>query len=49
MYLYNAATSTAVSAVSVKLADNDMQFRLFLYMPLSSCKFKYNKINKSIV
>ena len=39
-------TPTAVSsAVSVKLAE--MQFRLFLNMPLSSCKFKYNKRNSS--
>jgi len=32
------------SAVSVKLAE--MQFMPFLNMPLSSCKFKYNEINK---
>jgi len=48
MYLYNAATPTLnSSAVSVKLAE--MQFRVFLNMPLLSCKFKYNKRNKFIV
>jgi len=28
---------------------NAVQFRLFLDMPLSSCKFKYNKRNKLTV
>jgi len=28
---------------------NAVQFKLFLNMPLSSCKFKYNKINKLIM
>jgi len=38
-------SNTNSNAVSVKLAE--MQFRLFLNMPLSSCKFKYNKRNSS--
>ena len=38
-------SNTNSSAVSVKLAE--MQFRLFLNMPLSSCKFKYSKRNSS--
>jgi len=34
-----------LNTASVKLAE--MQFRLFLNIPLSSCKFKYNKRNSS--
>jgi len=38
-------SSNNSSVVSVKLGER--QFRLFLNMPLSSCKFKYNKRNSS--
>ena len=44
MYLY-IMQQHQQSAVSVKLSE--MQSRLFLNMPLSSCKFKYNKRNGS--
>ena len=43
--IFTLCNNTNSSAVSVKLAE--MQFRLFLNMPLSSCKFKYNKRNSS--
>jgi len=43
--IFTLYSNTNSCAVLVKLAE--MQFKLFLNMPLSSCKFKYNKINSS--